>query len=557
MLTTIPSVIDTRLENKNVLLESVAATFVKPWVSTSFGQNSVSWSMPTPSRNTFTSRRVRIEMPILITYTGTTTGSALLQLGYDALRAYPLNKMIKSVNFTMDNQAFTSEPSAWLLGMPHYWEWDKSSNTCQFLDKYGTLSDGINTLNNPMSSYANCLDSKTPNGSFPMIVVNGATSSTITATLMEELYMPPWCRDSDSELGFTNISMMELQLQFVTNMSRVIEHALSLATFSTAPVVTLTQAPTCYMTYTSPPSDYVPHPITYKCDTIILNRTGQGTLAANTSISGISSNSLQFSCIPSSILIWVGENDNNLLYTDSDTVCNISNISFTFANQSGVLSTASEHELYKMSVENGLQDSWAEWHGVISNLGTQISTSGSFLKLMFGKDIPLLEGLYPGKAGSYNFQVTLNVKNTNQNRAITNLTIYTIHTIPGSLHAGEALNKVVGIMPQEGELIPVDYDDVKEYYAGSFKSFLGKVGHALPRINKFLQNSKIISKIGNLVAPLANAIAPGVGEMAARKVVSAISNMGYGVDDTSAMVGGMQAGKIMTPAQIRKQIKKL
>jgi len=93
-------------------------------------------------------------------------------------------------------------------------------------------------------------------------------------------------------------------------------------------------------------------------------------------------------------------------------------LSINFNNVSGILSSATQQDLYRYSVENGYNGSWYEFSG-FANLnnpatgsGKKTPTSGAMIVLEFGKDIPLQEDFYaPGSLGSFSLQVALNCIN--------------------------------------------------------------------------------------------------------------------------------------------------
>jgi hypothetical protein len=86
-----------------------------------------------------------------------------------------------------------------------------------------------------------------------------------------------------------------------------------------------------------------------------------------------------------------------------DSFLCIAGVSINFNNQSGILSSATQQDLFRYSVENGSNQSYSEWIGAanvpdnVSGCGRRIATSGSLLILEFGKDIQLTESYYASK----------------------------------------------------------------------------------------------------------------------------------------------------------------
>jgi hypothetical protein len=126
----------------------------------------------------------------------------------------------------------------------------------------------------------------------------------------------------------------------------------------------------------------------------------------------------QLNQIPDKLLIFVRKAKASQLVSDTDSALAITGVSFNFNNQSGILASATQDQLYRYSVESGSNQSWEEFRGfsVVGNaalgLGRQISTSGSYLFLDMGKHLQITEDYYaPGSLGNFNLQFFLNVEN--------------------------------------------------------------------------------------------------------------------------------------------------
>jgi hypothetical protein len=156
------------------------------------------------------------------------------------------------------------------------------------------------------------------------------------------------------------------------------------------------------------------------------------------------SQTLQLNQIPDKLLVYIRKA--NQTYGDTDSYLPITHISIDFNNNSGLLSAARSEDLYRMSKDNGSNQSWNEWVGwqnssinsaVATGLATTgnmylpftaatgtglsfstIATCGGVLVLEFGKDIQLIEDFFaPGSLG--NFNIRLNVWYNNNNQSVT------------------------------------------------------------------------------------------------------------------------------------------
>ena len=162
----------------------------------------------------------------------------------------------------------------------------------------------------------------------------------------------------------------------------------------------------------------------------------------------LSSANIQLAGIPDKLIIFVRRNLGLLNCTDTDRFLTIEGIRINFNNQSGLLSSMSQLQLYKNAVLSGLVNmSWDEFSGLtvsvsgnnnspfsepfgpFSGVGARpgngvnvgapgfkyVATTGSVLVLNFGEVIQLTDEYYaPGSLGTFNLQITLDVRNNHQ-----------------------------------------------------------------------------------------------------------------------------------------------
>jgi hypothetical protein len=124
--------------------------------------------------------------------------------------------------------------------------------------------------------------------------------------------------------------------------------------------------------------------------------------------------SIQLSSIPKMALIFVRPTSRT--YTTADYVLPITKININFNGRNGLLSGATQQQLYAMSVLSGVNQSWQEWYGSANSgvlAGTPIFTQGGILALTFGRDIECAnEYDAPSSIGQYNFAVNVNFDNS-------------------------------------------------------------------------------------------------------------------------------------------------
>ena len=152
----------------------------------------------------------------------------------------------------------------------------------------------------------------------------------------------------------------------------------------------------------------------------------------------IASHNIQLSGIPDKLIIFVRKRVADLGCKDTDSYATIKGISINFNNQAGLLSSMTQEQLFRNSIQSGLANmSWDEFCGSTvsaatnsttnaglrepymgvgassSNTGFQLSpTTGTILVLNFAEVIQLTEEYYaPGSLGSFNLQLTVQVQN--------------------------------------------------------------------------------------------------------------------------------------------------
>jgi hypothetical protein len=150
-----------------------------------------------------------------------------------------------------------------------------------------------------------------------------------------------------------------------------------------------------------------------------LTTFSSGTTIASLATTTLTSQSIQLNQIPDLILITARYpmNSQNQFYANSFLAIN--NISINFNNASGLLSTATQQDLYNISFRNGSAQSFTEFRGFANNTGVPatptaiqtVPTSGSLLVLNPVMDFSLPSYLSSSSLGQYQFQFNLTVTN--------------------------------------------------------------------------------------------------------------------------------------------------
>jgi hypothetical protein len=131
----------------------------------------------------------------------------------------------------------------------------------------------------------------------------------------------------------------------------------------------------------------------------------------------ISSSSIQLNQVPDKMIIVarVPMSQQTSFYTSS--FLPISNIVCNFNNASGLLSSATQVDLWRMSMQNGSSQNFNEFFGYANiatgeGTGELIPTTGAMLVINPAINFGLPNYLSAGSQGNYNFQFNLTVYNT-------------------------------------------------------------------------------------------------------------------------------------------------
>jgi hypothetical protein len=149
-----------------------------------------------------------------------------------------------------------------------------------------------------------------------------------------------------------------------------------------------------------------------------------------------------------------------------DWLLPITNISVNFDNFAGLLSSHSQEQLYRMSVQNGLEMDWDQWRGyasyststnalappatIASGLaGNSVALTGGPLVLKPGRDIVLQAGQAPSLVGNFTLQFNLQVQNFS-GAAVTNAQVFVIAVNSGYFETIKGSSRIIkGVLTEQ------------------------------------------------------------------------------------------------------------
>nr|AMF83738.1 putative major capsid protein [Dishui Lake virophage] len=301
-----------------------------------------------------------------------------------------------------------------------------------------TLSNNVSNDQDFQPRGAFVLDSITgnePKGS----IASNTRNVILTFTTTEPLMLSPfiWCDPKSNNQGMYGVQT----LNFVFNLglpNRIVRLANKdlfdggVATIS-LPNQAINNAQLLMEFYTRQPSDLVSSrnvvPFA-EYPRYLTPMTSLGALAAYNPqtplvIPSVSVNfqSIQLNSVPDKLIICCRKVLAQQDAFDSDSFLPITNISINFNNKAGLLSSARQYDLWRMSVESGSNQTWAEFTG-FANIGNnvplsngpssgakRVPTCGSVLCLEMGRHVELDDVYAPGSIGAFQLQFQTTFQN--------------------------------------------------------------------------------------------------------------------------------------------------
>ena len=147
----------------------------------------------------------------------------------------------------------------------------------------------------------------------------------------------------------------------------------------------------------------------------------------------ITSANLQLNQIPDKFIICVRKPMNLQTTADADCFFRINSVAISLNNQSGLLSTSTNYDLWRLGCEAGSSQTFLEFAGRANNNslagnGSGISTIGSLLVLAPSQCLSLPAMLSSGSIGQFNFQISINATNLSSSAITPEIVIITANS---------------------------------------------------------------------------------------------------------------------------------
>lgn len=506
-------------------------------VSTS--NSAISFNIQVPSENIVVSREVLLDTDIYFTIniTGVPIGDTAFNYGEtDAPQAFPLNSLFTTCSAQINNTNVSCNlqdvlPS--ILRLNNNRELYRYNGMCPVLpdQAYKSYANGVGATNNPLGDYQDqSYDGDLlPRGAYPIqsftlnrfangvgpAIPNDPVSQALADTWVITGYihvtepllgLSPFIYGEPeyNKQGFVGVNAMS----FVFNIDSSCKRFWSTATNYTYSVSLGTQAQqnpfqNCRMLVnflSTQPTDLVSakNVVPYMDLPRYLSLQSVTAPLASGASATFNSQNIQINQLPDYFIINVRKPMSQQSVKDSSSFLRINSISVNLNNTSGLLSSATAQDLWRISVNNHSTQSWAEFSGQASvannatGIGSFVSTTGSLLILSPAYDLSLPDYLSCGSIGQYNFQFNINVTNIDASPVTPEIVIICVNsgiftTLSGSsnIYTGILTKQMVlDAKTSEEAVDPVSSIQYKRMVGGAY---LNRVASAVKRMPKSIR----------------------------------------------------------------------
>jgi hypothetical protein len=373
----------------------------------------------------------------------------------DCVQSFPLNSLFTTATAQINNTSVSvnlQDIKDALLKMTDTREILKYNGMTPSLPDslWGSYSLGVGSTSNVLAS-ANTTSydvDQLPRGAYPATVTllhnitgggqDGSPISTdildtwvatIVIEVCEPLMLSPfiWGNPEFNSQGLLGINNMTFTLNIDASLKRLFStanvgytHQLVAGTATNNNLFAPASQPSMLLKFlSSQPSDLLqsknvcpymdtPRYLTSQSNNPIIPSVGQATIVTG---------NLQINQIPDYFVIYARKPMAQQTCKDTAGFLTIKGVSINLNNQSGLLSSISQQDLFRMSQKNGYNGSYQEFSGVsfvnnnATGVGEFIPTLGSVLVINPAYDLSLPDYLSSGSIGNYNFQAQLQVFN--------------------------------------------------------------------------------------------------------------------------------------------------
>ena len=470
------------------------------WGSAGATPVQASWTVNPPSTSTIVDRNIKVRAYFEI------STDQPLQLGLnDALRQFPIASIMDVLTVQINGETVSDNMADKIHAMLCYGNDAETrrgdtSTSPSMPDNYQEYSDYsvYGSGKNSLSNYGEQAVEE-GRGGFPVEVLS---STSFRVVITEPLFLSPFLTGLHSaDEGFVNVNQMNINMRWKQNISQLMSHS-SLGNAITSVSVSMYQAPELLTTFITPDLTQ-PIPQLQVLPYVKTQEYIKQMSALNAGAStNIVSDSIKLSQVPRKVYLFCRHQRSTSTQDTADSFLSIENLSVLWNNQSGLFSSATPQDLYRISKGNGLNQTWAQFS----------KYRGSVFCAEFGKDIGLLDTEAPGCQGQYTIQVQATMKNQSASAftgefymVILNEGTFSISENFARASLGNLNQQMVLMAKQSHELHHLTYSQLQ---GGGFFSGLKNIVNKIARGVGAVANNPLTQ---TLVGALAPEFAPALG----------------------------------------------
>jgi hypothetical protein len=548
-------------EGKEFIID-VAGAQVTPRVepATSLSNSVINFNITPNSPTSVLDRSVIVATKVKFIFTGSQVGGSgnVIQPEQSAPRGF--NYGVQSSTVTINGLSISQETQAIMHVLSHFSEDDHmihkqtispSWMAADYVQRYIDVSQGTNM--NTLSNYKNSTRARFGKGTYDYTVNTiSATAANVDVTFYEYMTLSPMNYNGDEMPGLTNVTSLQLTFT-LANLERMWAQANDNITTLQ---VSILESNCHFQELSFPVYLNVPPVVTTSYTDIQRQTSSRNQLIAAGASAQLSSNSYQLNTVPHSIIVYAKERESDIYASASsktnktDSYGVIEKLEIQYNNQSAILSSASEVQLFQMSARNGVDLSWQEFSGATKELSgtantlpTNIPLCGSLVCLSFGKDISANDPTaIPGVSINSNFQVRATVRNPNNNGIDIYYDLTVLYVYEGilSIAPGQAYKYVSLLTKDETLSLEVEEGDVVSGGAVDFKGMLSKAKTGLKKAAPFLK--PLASTALDVGADLVSPLVPSASQL--RQGVKQVTGLGLKSNGAGFSAAGVSGGML-------------
>ena len=449
-----------------------------------------------PSESVVLSRDISLRANIVVSFTSTADDIAY---GRDiCLAPFPLAFGMQSISSQINNSTVSlnlSDILPQLLCMNDSAMINKWQGTCPTLrdEVYRLYSDALMANNDPFGLLDNAGYEQfpEPRGAHPVTLTrsdtadaNGNWTYTLQWTTVEPIFLSPYIfGHPDYNLGgFVGINTVNLNCNMTSTPVRVFRtrnKAIANVRWGTSsqPNPFASSKPTLLLNFLSSQSTQL-----IPARQVLPYADFPRYITPQASWNGgkINVNNIQLNQLPDKFIICVRRKMSDLDTEAADYFWPIRGVSVNLNNQSGLLSSCTRENLWRMSVEAGSMQSYTEFRGTALTKNQEVPTTGSLLVLDPAMHLSLPAMLTSGSIGQFSFNIEIDCDSLYDVQDLMNVEAVVVCMNSGimvnaagssAIYTGILTKEMVVATATESDVPPMDVPEYERMVGGRSGNF--------------------------------------------------------------------------------------